>query len=116
MTLCLADSSECKLLGFVKFKAKFVSSFKVMRNSSHPHSAEVPVAHFSLYVHKCSLKPHSFHFLFTSKYVCLKRHNQVKNQPKANIIFSFLEMFITCEHGHRLELWKSFKYWDAVAT
>ena len=33
----------------------------------------------------------------------LKRHNQVKNNPKAYILFSLLDMFIICEHVHILE-------------
>ena len=44
----------------------------------------------------------------------LKRHNQLKNHP-AKTVFSLLDMSIICEHVHRLELRKSFKFRFAVA-
>ena len=37
----------------------------VPSNSSH-NPREIPLAQFSLYVHKCCLKPHSFHLQFVS--------------------------------------------------
>ena len=38
--------------------------------SASDHLQEVLLAQFSLYVHECGLKPHSFHFLYTVS--CLK--------------------------------------------
>ena len=46
----------------------------------------------------------------------LKRHNQAKNHPQANILLTLLDMSIICEHVHRLEMWRSFIFWAAVAT
>ena len=46
----------------------------------------------------------------------LERHNQAKIK-KTRILFWLLNMAIRCEHNdHRLELWKSFEFWFAVAT
>ena len=44
------------------------------------------------------------------------RHNQAKNHPKGKMLFSLLDMSIRGGHVHILELWKSFKFWAAVAT
>ena len=37
----------------------------------------------------------------------LRRHNQAKNHPKANILFWLFGKAIICEHVHKLELRKS---------
>ena len=39
-----------------------------------------------------------------------------KKRPRAKIVFSLLDKSITSENVHRLELWRSFKCWVAVAT
>ena len=46
----------------------------------------------------------------------LKRHNQAKIIQKSACLFWLLNMAIRCEHVHRLELRKYFKFWVAVAT
>ena len=45
----------------------------------------------------------------------VKRYNQAKKHAKANILFLLRDMSMTCEHVHRQELWKYFKFWVAVA-
>ena len=45
----------------------------------------------------------------------LWRHNRAKKHPKARILFSLLDMSIICEPVQRLDLWKSFRFWVAVA-
>ena len=42
-------------------------------SSSH-HPQEVLLAQFSLYVHKCDLKPHSFHFSY--RHIWVRGHSE----------------------------------------
>ena len=55
----------------------------VSSQSSH-HPQEVLLAQFSLYVHKCGLKPDSFHFLFysyeTNDYVIRRNRQNVASE------------------------------------
>ena len=59
-------------------------------------------------------KPHTYYIPILH---ILKRFNQAKIHPKAEILFWLLGMsIILCEHVHRLKLRKSLKCWIVVAT
>ena len=45
-----------------------------------------------------------------------KAHNQSKIIKKSKKLFWLFNMATRCEHDHRRELQKSFKFWVAVAT
>ena len=61
----------------------------VSSHSSH-HSQEVLLAQLSLYVHKCGLKPASFHFLLTSTLATLKNRKDQMGFYKFEIIINVL--------------------------
>ena len=51
-----------------------------------------------------------------SHYGNLKRHNQAQIIQKSVFLFWLINMAMRCEHVHGLELWKSLKFWAAVAA
>ena len=69
---CTCESQYCReppgprgsVLGLRPPGSNFESC--VWRTVSSHHPREVPLAQFSLYVHKCGLKPDSFHFSFVT--------------------------------------------------
>ena len=53
---------------------------------------------------------------FIQKYFSIVRVKATQSLKKPNFLFSILDMAIICEHVHSQELWKSLKFWVAVAT
>ena len=73
----------------------------VSSQSSH-HPQEVLLAQFSLYVHKGGLKPDSFHFTSTSKYIVIIIRIIVHQDPVQAccfVVFSIV-LFTTNTPGH----------------